>query len=103
MQIAAKPGTKQEPVINHGIMSCHLLNIFCEWGLAYIFNDPQSMPCLASHAQACPMPLCPAISWPRVGLSPLTTGAHGQETRELEGDILQAGPERGTGKRERGF
>lgn len=50
----------------------HLL----ERGLAYIFNDPQSMPCLASHAQACPMLLSPALSWPRVGLGPLTTGAH---------------------------
>lgn len=73
----------------------HLL----EWGLAYIFNDPQSMPCLASHAQAYPMPLFLALSWPRVGLSPLTTGTHGLETKELRGDILHTGPEHGTEKR----
>lgn len=59
----------KSPVITHdNIWSCHLSSIFYEWGLEYIFNDLQSLPCLASHVQAYPLPLFPALTLPRAGL-----------------------------------
>lgn len=33
---------------------------FSEWGLAYVFSDPQRMPSVANHSQAYPVPLGPA-------------------------------------------